>query len=70
MGMEGDVIITQDIFVYEIIGEDANGNLIGRHDRPASAGRDSGNGRAITARSAASRLRSTPPRSLPSAGRN
>jgi pilus assembly protein CpaF len=31
MGMEGDVIITQDIFVYEIIGEDANGNLIGQH---------------------------------------
>ena len=29
--MEGDVIITQDLFVYEIIGEDANGNLIGRH---------------------------------------
>ena len=31
IGMEGDVIITQDLFVYEIIGEDANGNLIGRH---------------------------------------
>src|ERR1700719_2545839 len=31
MGMEGDVIITQDIFTYDIIGEDANGNLIGRH---------------------------------------
>jgi pilus assembly protein CpaF len=31
MGMEGDVIITQDIFVYEILGEDANGNLIGKH---------------------------------------
>ena len=29
--MEGDVIITQDLFVYEIIGEDANGKLIGRH---------------------------------------
>ena len=29
--MEGDVIITQDLFVYDIIGEDANGNLIGRH---------------------------------------
>ena len=39
MGMEGDVIITQDIFTYEILGEDANGNLhraaqIDRH-RPA-----------------------------------
>ena len=31
IGMEGDVIITQDLFVYEMIGEDANGNLIGRH---------------------------------------
>jgi pilus assembly protein CpaF len=31
MGMEGDVIITQDIFTYEILGEDANGNLTGRH---------------------------------------
>jgi pilus assembly protein CpaF len=31
MGMEGDVIITQDLFVYEIVGEDAKGNLIGRH---------------------------------------
>ncbi len=31
MGMEGDVIITQDIFLYEMLGEDAHGNLIGRH---------------------------------------
>jgi pilus assembly protein CpaF len=31
MGLEGDVIITQDIFLYDLIGEDANGNLIGRH---------------------------------------
>jgi pilus assembly protein CpaF len=31
MGMEGDVIITQDIFTYDIMGEDANGNLIGKH---------------------------------------
>jgi len=31
MGMEGDVIITQDLYVYEILGEDANGNIIGRH---------------------------------------
>ncbi len=31
MGLEGDVIITQDIFLYDIVGEDANGNLIGRH---------------------------------------
>jgi len=31
MGMEGDVIITQDLFVFDILGEDAHGNLIGRH---------------------------------------
>jgi pilus assembly protein CpaF len=31
MGMEGDVIITQDLFLYEIMGEDAHGALIGRH---------------------------------------
>src|SRR5689334_2005769 len=31
MGMEGDVIITQDLLTYEIVGEDANGKLIGRH---------------------------------------
>jgi len=31
VGMEGDVIITQDLFVYEITGEDEKGNLIGQH---------------------------------------
>ena len=31
MGMEGDTIITQDLFVYDMVGEDANGNIIGRH---------------------------------------
>jgi pilus assembly protein CpaF len=31
LGMEGEVIVTQDVFVYDIMGEDANGNLIGRH---------------------------------------
>jgi pilus assembly protein CpaF len=31
LGMEGDVIITQDLFLYEILGEDANGKIIGRH---------------------------------------
>ena len=30
MGMEGDVIITQDLFVYDMIGEDAQG----QHPRP------------------------------------
>jgi pilus assembly protein CpaF len=31
VGLEGDVIITQDLFVYEMTGEDAQGNLIGLH---------------------------------------
>ena len=31
MGMEGDVIITQDLFVYEMLGEDAQGTILGRH---------------------------------------
>jgi len=31
MGMEGDVIITQDLFIYDMTGEDAEGNILGRH---------------------------------------
>ena len=31
MGMEGETIITQDLFLYDMVGEDANGNIIGRH---------------------------------------
>ena len=31
IGMEGEVVITQDLVVYEITGEDANGRLIGKH---------------------------------------
>ena len=31
LGMEGDVIITQDVFVYDITGEDAQGKIIGQH---------------------------------------
>jgi pilus assembly protein CpaF len=31
MGMEGDVIITQDLFVFDMLGEDANGKILGRH---------------------------------------
>jgi pilus assembly protein CpaF len=31
MGMEGDVIVTQDLFLYEMTGEDAQGNIIGQH---------------------------------------
>ena len=51
IGLEGDVIITQDIFVYDIKGEDA-----GRQNpsvsivRPVSAGRKCGSGHATTMR--------------------
>jgi pilus assembly protein CpaF len=31
LGLEGDVITTQDLFLYKITGEDANGKLIGQH---------------------------------------
>ena len=31
MGMEGDVITTQDLFTFEITGEDAKGRIEGRH---------------------------------------
>ncbi len=31
VGMEGDVIITQDLVLYDIRGEDAQGRLIGQH---------------------------------------
>tara|TARA_R110002095_G_scaffold176119_2_gene153567 strand:- start:6191 stop:6592 length:402 start_codon:yes stop_codon:yes gene_type:complete len=31
VGMEGDVIVTQDLFLYEIQGEDDDGGIIGRH---------------------------------------
>jgi pilus assembly protein CpaF len=30
-GMEGDVIITQDLFVFDMMGEDAQGNIVGSH---------------------------------------
>ncbi|HEX3406758.1 MAG TPA: CpaF family protein [Caulobacteraceae bacterium] len=31
VGLEGDVIVTQDLFVYEITGEDQHGGIVGRH---------------------------------------
>jgi pilus assembly protein CpaF len=31
IGMEGDVIVTQDLFVYDIQGEDEHGKIEGRH---------------------------------------
>jgi pilus assembly protein CpaF len=38
LGLEGDVVITQDLFIYDIIGEDAKGNIIGKH-RSTGVGR-------------------------------
>ena len=38
IGMEGDVIITQDLMVYDMEGEDASGKIIGRH-RSTGVGR-------------------------------
>ncbi len=38
MGLEGDVVVTQDLFLYDIIGEDANGKLKGHH-RSTGVGR-------------------------------
>ena len=29
--MEGDIITTQDLFVYDMQGEDANGKILGKH---------------------------------------
>lgn len=31
IGLEGEVIVTQDLIVYEVEGEDANGKIIGKH---------------------------------------
>jgi pilus assembly protein CpaF len=31
IGLEGDVVITQDLFLYEIQGEDESGRVRGRH---------------------------------------
>jgi len=38
LGLEGEVPITQDLFVYDILGEDAGGKIIGRH-RSSGIGR-------------------------------
>ena len=64
LGMEGDVIITQDLFVYEMIGEDAQR----QPDRPPSLDRHRPaavlGSRALLRRGdSGSRPRSTPPRS-------
>ena len=31
IGLEGDVVTLQDLFIYEVIGEDASGRISGRH---------------------------------------
>ena len=31
LGMEGDVIITQDLLIYDMEGDDESGRIIGRH---------------------------------------
>jgi pilus assembly protein CpaF len=31
LGLEGDTPITQDLFVYEMLGEDEHGKIVGRH---------------------------------------
>ena len=36
--VNNDVITTQDLFVFEILGEDAQGNILGRH-RSTGVGR-------------------------------
>ncbi|UVF18494.1 CpaF family protein [Microvirga terrae] len=38
LGLEGDVITTQDLFLYDIMGEDPQGNVIGQH-RSTGVGR-------------------------------
>ena len=38
LGLEGDVVITQDLFLYDVLGEDAQGKLKGRH-RSTGVGR-------------------------------
>jgi pilus assembly protein CpaF len=31
IGMEGDIIVVQDLMLFDVLGEDADGGLIGRH---------------------------------------
>ena len=60
IGLEGDVIITQDLFLYDIVGEDAAGNLVGRH-RSTGIGRPKFWERArYSAKKGGSQPRSTP----------
>jgi pilus assembly protein CpaF len=38
LGLEGDVVTTQDLFLYDILGEDSQGSIIGQH-RSTGVGR-------------------------------
>jgi pilus assembly protein CpaF len=38
LGLEGDVVTTQDLFIYDLLGEDPQGNVIGQH-RSTGVGR-------------------------------
>jgi pilus assembly protein CpaF len=38
MGMEGDIIVTQDLVLYDVLGEDTNGRVLGHH-RATGVGR-------------------------------
>ena len=49
LGLEGDIIITQDLMRYEIQGEDKNGSSPAATAAPASAVRASGSAPAISA---------------------
>ncbi len=60
VGMEGDVIVTQDLVRYEIEGEDANGGSSAVIAPPASVVRISGTVPAITAKRTALRPLSMP----------
>jgi len=62
-GMEGDVIITQDVFVYEMLARTRTASCSAAIARPASASRASGNARVTSATTSASPQRSTPPKS-------
>ncbi len=63
VGMEGDVVTMQDLFLYEFLGEDQNGKILAASARPASVSRGSGIAPAISARRRSSPRRSMPPRS-------
>jgi hypothetical protein len=52
LGLEGEVVVTQDLFVYEMTGEDKDGRCSAATARPASRARASGTAPATTAWSA------------------